>query len=259
MVEDGHYAQKQLRCQSRVIAWGHSARFRMALALAGTGTGCLLDYGCGDGTFLGMVASRWSHCVGVDVDAEQQEDCRVRFTDVPNVRLLMTRELGAPEHRSAYGLVICMETLEHCPASAVEIVLDDIERCVRQDGRVIISVPVETGPAFILKYVARGLAAWRGLSDYRHYERYTVGNALRMIFATGATTFDRPVYGTPDFPSHSHYGFNWRLLRTRIATQFIIDRVLFSPINLPGGWVASQAWLVCRPRRPSHDGAMGSR
>ena len=244
-VEDGHYAKKQLGCQSRVIAWGHRARFRTALALHGTHVGNLLDYGCGDGTFLAMAAPR---CVGADVDAEQLDDCRQRFADVPNVRFLMSLELNAPAHRAAYDVVVCMETLEHCPEAAIEIVLDDVERAVRSDGRVIISVPVETGPAFLLKYVARTLAARRGLSDYRYYERYSPRDALRMICATRATTFDRPIYGEPDLPSHSHYGFNWLQLRGRIATQFTIDRVLFSPINCPGGWLASQAWLVCRPR-----------
>jgi len=247
-VEDGHYALKQLRCPSRVIAWGHGARFRSALALAGTHDGRLLDYGCGDGTFLGMVASRWTHCVGADVEAGQLDDCRRRFAGVPNVHFLATGELAATEHRSAYALVVCMETLEHCPAPAVETVLDDLERCVHPDGRVIISVPVETGPAFVLKYAARTLAARRGLSDYRHYERYSVRDALRMIFATPRTTFDRPIYGPPTLPSHTHYGFNWRQLRDRVATRFRLDRVQFSPINLPGGWLASQAWLVCRPR-----------
>ena len=241
MVEDGHYALKQLRCPSRIIAWGHTARFRTAVALAGTRTGSLPDYGCGDGTFLGMVANRWTHCVGTDRDAEQLADCWQRFTDVPNVQFLTTDELAAPEHRSAYELVICMETLEHCTAPAVEIVLDDLARCVRPNGRVIISVPVETEPAFILKAVVRTLAAWWGLSDYRYYERYSVRDALRMILATRATTFSRPIYGAPGAPSHSHYGFNWRLLRDRVATQFIIERVLFSPITLPGGWLASQA------------------
>ncbi len=73
-------------------------------------------------------------------------------------------------------------------------------------------------------------------------------DALRMILATRRTTISRPIYGASDVPFHSHYGFNWRLLRDRVETQFIIDRVLFSPITLPGGWLASQAWLVCNPR-----------
>ena len=195
-----------------------------------------------------MAAELCPHCVGTDLDTTQLDDCRRRFSDIPNVRFLSTGQLAAPEHRSAYELVICMETLEHCPAPAVETVLNDLERSVRRDGRVIISVPVETGPAFILKYVVRTLAAWRGLSDYRHYERYSLRAALRMTFATAATTFDRPVYGAPAVPSHSHYGFNWRRLRDVVATRFSIERVLFSPINLRGGWLASQAWLVCSPR-----------
>src|SRR5437667_453676 len=54
-IAEGHYARKQLRCKSRIIAWSHEARFRMAVSLAVShARGKLLDYGCGDGTFLTM-------------------------------------------------------------------------------------------------------------------------------------------------------------------------------------------------------------
>jgi hypothetical protein len=93
----------------------------------------------------------------------------------------------------------------------------------------------------------RKLAAWRGLSDYRSYERYTPRNALRMLFAGRTTALDRPIYGEPDFPYHSHYGFNWRALRERVRAHFRVERTLFSPLGFLGGLVSSQAWFVCRP------------
>ena len=248
-VPDGHYARKQLRSGSTIIAFSHSARFRTAVALAGSDpSGMVLDYGSGDGTFLGFVAEKFASCVGADAAIDQVEDCGDRFKMVPNVRFCHTSELVAAEHTAAYRLVTCMEVLEHCTDQAIDQILSDICRLVASDGRVIISVPIETGPSFVLKYVVRTIAGWRRLSDYRHYERYSVREAFRMLFASPRTQVDRPLYREHEAEFYSHYGFNWRRLEKRVGESLVIDRRMFSPFNILNGWFSSQAWLICRPR-----------
>jgi SAM-dependent methyltransferase len=247
-IAQGHYYRKQLGCKSGIIAWSHRSRFRVGLRLIGASPGKVLDYGCGDGTFLAMAADRVREGLGADIADNQIEDCRNRFASVANLRFCSIRQLSEVGHDTAYDVVTCMETLEHCTAPVVEIVLGDLARLVSPRGRVVISVPIEIGPTFVLKLCVRKLAAWRGLSDYRYYESYGGGAALRMIFANRATKFDRPVYGEPDAPAHSHYGFNWRALRERVRAHLDIERTAFSPLGFLGGWVSSQAWFVCRPR-----------
>jgi SAM-dependent methyltransferase len=245
---DGHYALKQLGCKSRIISWSHAARFRTAISLAGSDvTATLLDYGCGDGTFLKMVAQRFARCVGADIAADQLADCAKRLGSVSKLRFCEVRDLASSEHSGAYQVVTCMETLEHCTDNVVELVVSDLARLVAPEGRVIISVPIEIGPTFLLKYAVRKMAAWRGLSDYRYYESYSFPNALRMLFANRATLLWRPVHGEPGAESHSHYGFNWRRLRSRLEQSFTIDRMIFSPFDCLGGWFSSQVWFVCRP------------
>jgi SAM-dependent methyltransferase len=246
-VAEGHYFRKQLGCKSCIIAWSHRSRFRTGLRLIGSSVGKLLDYGCGDGTFLAMAATRVREGCGADIAVDQVEDCRKRLASFANLRFCTTGELGEAVNDNSCDVVTCMETLEHCTTPVVEIVLRDLARLVSPGGRVIISVPIETGPTFLLKTVVRNVAAWRGLSDYRYYESYTLRNALRMIFAGRATLLDRPIYGGPDAPSHSHYGFNWRALRERIRAHLTIERTLYTPLGISGGWVSSQAWFVCQP------------
>ena len=245
---EGHYYRKQLGCKSGIIAWSHRSRFELALRLIGPSARTLLDYGSGDGTFLAMAAPRLTVGWGADITPVQITDCQTRFASLTNLRFSTIGALDDPSHTAAYEVVTCMETLEHCTAPVVEIVLRDLARLVARDGRIIISVPIEVGPTFPIKAVVRRLAAWRGLSDYRYYESYSLPDALRMVFAGRSTTFDRPVYGAPESPAHSHYGFNWRAMRERVREHLVVEKTLFSPLGWLGGWVSSQAWFVCRPR-----------
>lgn len=248
-VSDGHYADKQLNCPSSVIAFSHRARFTTAVNLAGQHpAGRLLDYGAGDGTFLAMVANRFASCVGADIAREQVDDCITRFSGVPNVTFCEIADLTGSVHDQAYEVVTCMEVMEHCPPDALQTVVADLRRLVAPTGRVIVSVPIETGPAFLLKYVVRTVAGWRRLSDYRHYEPYPVRDALRMIFAGRQTQVERPVYGEAPAQFHSHYGFNWHAVERRLEERFIIERRMYSPFNLLGGAFSSQAWMICRPK-----------
>ena len=245
-ITEGKYYQKQFGCDSNIIAWSHRSRFEAALRSIGSQQK-LLDYGCGDGTFLSMAADRVASGHGADIATDQVKDCQTRFADVQNIRFSTIAEIADPAHTGAYDLVTCMEALEHCTDPIVEVVLKDLARLVAADGRVIISVPIEIGPAFLLKLFLRKLAAMRGLSDYRYYESYSLANAIKMIFATGNTAVDRPIYGEPNEPHHSHYGFNWRSMRERVREHLSVEQTLFSPLPWSGGWFSSQVWFICKP------------
>lgn len=249
-IVEGHYSRKQLGCRSQIIAWSHGARFKKALHLAGSEPGGkLLDYGCGDGTFIGMVAGKFGSCVGADVSVEHVSDCQQRLAPIPNARFCMVRDLTGAGHDQAYQVVTCMETLEHCVEPVADQVLADLGRLCHPDGRVIISVPIEIGPTFLFKYPIRKVAGWRGLSDYRYYESYPLRDAARMLFATSKQGVRRPVYGEAGQEYHSHYGFNWRWLRQKVSRRLFITKTLYSPLGILGGWVSSQAWFICRPKR----------
>src|SRR5438128_253860 len=86
LIGAGTYAGKQLLCKDRVVAWSHARRFRLGRKLAQPYAGrTLLDYGCGDGTFLAMVGDLFPEAVGADVDPKQITDCRTRFGELPGL------------------------------------------------------------------------------------------------------------------------------------------------------------------------------
>jgi 2-polyprenyl-3-methyl-5-hydroxy-6-metoxy-1,4-benzoquinol methylase len=250
----GHYAKKQLLSSSGLVRWSHGSRFRLARELVAPLAGRrLLDYGCGDGTFLALVQDLFPSAVGADQAMDQIVDCRARFAGVPGISFLATDELNAASHRGRYDVVACMEVLEHCPDDIQRDVLDRIRTVTAPGGTLIVSVPIEIGPPLLAKQSARALIAMSGRSEYATRERYRAGELARLLCAGSTTTFPREEYSTVvdgrvnRFTGHK--GFNWRALEREIERRFTIERRLFSPLPILGAWLNSQVWFVCGGRR----------
>ena len=248
-LREGHYAAKQIFCRDRLIAWSHRRRFEVGLALARRFAGRrLLDYGCGDGTFLALLtesASRPAQAVGAELDEFQVNDCRARLGGRRGLQFVPIADLDGDAHLGRYDGVVCMEVLEH--VVAVDEVIDRLWRLLADDGTLLVSVPVETGVPLLVKQVARRIAGWRGIGDYPGTSPYTLGEYWTSVFAGRRPHLTRPVYGvdTP-MPFHDHKGFNWMALRDRLARRFTIERVVASPVPWLGPHLATQVWFVGR-------------
>lgn len=245
---EGHYARKQLLSKDRLIAWSHRRRFETGLRLARRlGGRRVLDYGCGDGTFLSMLASSapLEEGVGAEVDARIVEDCRQRLSPHGALRFFSTGELDAPEHAGRYDLVVCMEVLEHVADRGA--LIRRLARLTAPQGALLVSVPVETGLPLLVKQAARRVAGWRGIGDYPGTSSYTPRELLRGLFAGRRQHLARPVFHTPDGRAfHDHKGFNWMLLRDELRSGLRVERTVGSPLPALGPRLASQVWFVAR-------------
>ncbi|HEX2204643.1 MAG TPA: class I SAM-dependent methyltransferase [Longimicrobium sp.] len=253
-LEEGAYARRQLFGALRLLRWSHGSRFRVARDLVAPYAGRrLLDYGCGDGTFLATVRDLFPRAVGAEVDPALAAETAARFAGEEGMSFVHVSALAA-EPAGSFGAAVCMEVLEHCTAETVDAVLADLRRLLAPDGVLVVSVPVETGPALVGKQLYRALAARRGLEGYRDRERYAPAELARMLFAGAGTAIERPVYRTR-FASgeanvyHGHKGFNWRALERRLRAGFDVRERRFSPLPLFRGLLNSQAWFVCTPKR----------
>src|ERR1044072_8208613 len=149
--------------------------------------------------------------VGAELSEGLVEDCRRRLGGRAGLDFVVATELERPEHRGAYDLVVCVEVLEHgVDAGAV---VAPLARGVAPGGRLIVSVPVETGLPLLLKQAMRRVAGWRGIGDYPGTSPYTLGELWAGLFAGPPPHLARPVHTTPDGTRfHDHKGFNWMLL-----------------------------------------------
>lgn len=250
-LKDGHYAAKQIFSRDRLIAWSHRRRFEVGLELASAFAGQrILDYGCGDGTFLALLASGGrapASAVGAELDAFQVDDCRRRLGDRPGLAFTSIASLDDDVHHGQYDAVICMEVLEH--VVDVTTVIDRLWRLTATDGSLLVSVPVETGIPLVLKQAARRVAGWRGIGDYRGTSLYSWAELRASLFAGSHPHIERPVYGTNTaMPFHDHKGFNWQALQQRLAARFDIHRVVASPVPWLGPQLATQVWFLGRKR-----------
>ena len=249
LLRDGDYARKQIYCRSRVVAWSHGSRFDLARKLvAPRAGGRLLDYGCGDGTFVAMVHAEFAETLGVDVDPGQTAECVARLGHLPGVRFGLTKELQRDD--AAWDVVTCMEVLEHCLEPERRRVLDALARLARPSGLVVISVPIEVGPSLAGKQFFRALAGLRRLGDYQYRERYSPLEVIRSV--AGLPVARVPVEGEgPNGPYryYGHKGFDFRELEREIGERMTIVMRTFTPLPVMGPLLNSQAWFVCAPRQ----------
>ena len=246
LLRDGDYARKQIYCPSGVVRWSHGSRFDLARRLvAARAGGRLLDYGCGDGTFIAMIHTAFRETMGCDVDPGQIGECRARLGHLPGVRFEAV-DRASPPAPASWDVITCMEVLEHCVEPERRRVLDEIAALVKPGGLVVISVPIEIGPSVAGKQLFRALAGLRNLGDYRHRERYSPVEMLQSILGrrVARVAFEGRSAAGP-YRYYGHKGFDYRDVAREIAERFTIRQRLFSPMPWLGAALNSQAWLVC--------------
>ena len=249
LLRDGDYARKQLYCPSGVVRWSHGSRFDLAKRLvADRAGGRLLDYGCGDGTFVAMVHRDFPETRGWDVDPGQIAECQSRLGHLPGVRFEIVRDVSAGE--SSWDVVTCMEVLEHCVERERVRVLDRLASLVRPGGLVVISAPIEIGPSVAGKQLFRAIAGMRNLGDYRHRERYSPLEMLQAVLGMRVprVAFEGQGRSGP-YRYYGHKGFDYRDLAREIGQRLTIRQRLFSPMAWLGAAMNSQIWFVCESRR----------
>lgn len=248
-LSEGHFARKQIFCKDWLISWTHRSRFDIGVELARACAGQhVLDYGCGDGTFLALLmasANAPARAIGAELSVDGVRDCRARLGRVRGLDFVRIADLDDPAQQGAYDALFCMEVLEHVVEP--EPVLDQFVRLLKPRGRLFISVPVEIGLPMVVKQVARHIAGWRGIGDYPGIAPYTWCEYWTSFFAGRRQHIARPIHCHSDGSLfHDHKGFNWMALGDMLAVRFQIERQISSPLPGLPPQLASQIWFLAR-------------
>lgn len=251
ILKSGTFATKQIFSGCKILRFSHQARFNKACDLVSAyKANTILDYGCGDGTFLLFVDKLFKRKVGIEINPLDIQNLQKRFHDLKSFQFIHLNE----KLNEQFDIVTCLEVLEHCSEENIEKILVDIlKHYCGKDGHIIISVPKETGLTMIGKQLVRRFLALKKTGTYEYSEWYTFTEFFRMLFATSSTQIERKSHemelGGIKFIAYGHKGFNWKILKQKIEAHFEIEKIEFSPQLLPFGLIASQVWFVCRQKR----------
>ncbi|MCX5063893.1 MULTISPECIES: ThiF family adenylyltransferase [unclassified Streptomyces] len=98
-----------------------------------------LDYGCGTGEQVRMLASLGAQVVGFDRSTRMLDMLRQNIPDELVSRVSTVAGDRLPPYEAEFDLVVCNNVLDHVADLAP--VLADLRRAVRQDGTVVVTVP----------------------------------------------------------------------------------------------------------------------
>ncbi len=120
----------------------------------------VLDVGCGDGSFLGMLPDNFA-CTGVDLDKTMM----VHWTH-PGVTFLQ-RNFMDKEFKGTWGLVTAFHVLEHL--KDLRAGMERLIKLTRPNGSIVVEVPVDRH---------RSLATFNG-----HVQEFTTVSVAHMLYS----------------------------------------------------------------------------
>lgn len=233
------YAAQTYASRLAIRRFTHRRRQRTAWLLAPPPRDArVLDFGCGDGRFAVELARERPDLTVFAWDPQKQDLVRAA-ADAAGVEIEIPATLSAVPPTSI-DLIYCQEVLEHLPDPLLARELEAIERLLRPQCTLLVSVPVEIGPAALVKGAVRAAASRRYPQTLASVARATLGLPVR----------DRERRLQTSGFAADHAGFDHRrLLRTLERAGWQLERRRSSPFPLlPSGLNAQVVWRLVRVR-----------
>jgi SAM-dependent methyltransferase len=214
----------------RLARWFFYHRHAAALEAAGPKPGArVVDIGCWEGHFLPSLVDNYGEVWGVENDAASLiERLPSRWTILQAARELCAAEgiwpgrlyLTKTDARllpfagESFDIAFCLDSLPYTAKQHRPAVVGEIRRILKTGGRAVFTLPVEIGPAVLIRELIRKLSGtWS--------DGYTFSELMcAMAFRPAATR-----------PNTNLIGYDYREDLRVIASGFSIDRVQFLPWN----------------------------
>lgn len=196
----------------------------------------VLDYGCGDGHLfshlVGNVPS--DKLIGYDPNA----DLLAQADPAVIAGSSLTTDINSLKagHRRSFSLIYCIEVCEHLTDKALDELLDNIIELAAPYARIIIGVPIETGPSGFLKAMYR--------TAHGHRQAASAIKAVRALFGLPIprNVTDVEWYG-------DHTGFNHARLRGKLEDRgLLVKRSACLPFPLFGVALNNEIYFTCSRR-----------
>lgn len=229
------YADITRNNKSSIKKFSHQKRFNIALSLIDLKPHeTLLDFGTGDGYLLQCLhqAQPKANLSGFDpLDFMFQELKDTIETNRLN-QIFITNNLN--DLKSKYfDVVCCLEVLEHFSKINQRKRLLEIKDMVHDNGRIIVSVPLEVGFPSLLKNTVRFLIG-------QNKQEATIKNILKSLFGL-------KIERQQDGYIYTHIGFNHNRLEILFnECQLEIIKKEYSPFKYLYNTINSQVFYILK-------------
>ena len=148
----------------------------------------ILDVGCGTGTHLELYQRYQCHLFGLDQSPAMLGVARKRLDR--SAQLELGDATHMPYENGKFDLVICMLTLHEMPPASRPLVIEEAQRVLNQNGRILL-IDFHTGPyqpiqGWISKTIIFFAELAAGSIHYRNYRNFMKqGGLARLITQHG--------------------------------------------------------------------------
>ena len=227
------YAGQTTQNKSFLKRFSHGSRYKIAVELLNPGPeDSILDYGTGDGFMLTRIRLENNNCrvVGYEPDPHMYKELGSRLKDDSEQQSIeIVNDISSVSSR--FNKICCLEVLEHLTEENQRKEIEKMLRLLSDDGRLIISVPIEVGISSLLKNLARLLLG----------QPHQNTNFKSLLYSLLGLKISRG----NEFYIYSHIGFYYHdLEKLLLSLRLKITKKVFSPIQVLRGFINSQVFFI---------------
>ena len=220
------YARQTINSPNPIARLAHRNRLKKSIQFVESlfPGGKILDYGCGRGDFLLQLQSRKGHtCYGYEPFMEEKVD---------NVRIY--RKINDIKQFAPFDGITLLETIEHLTEHEMDDFIFFAREVLSDRGKILISAPIEIGPALFIKEINRSLLIRFKFPEHRMGE---------LIYAA---VFGIAAKRAEDVKI-SHKGFDFRQAIRSLENKGLKISILgYGPFPIRTWWGNSQVYFYAR-------------
>ena len=229
------YSDITFKDKNSIKRWLQRRRLIVAthIAVGKSSPQCILDFGAGNGELCKLIALKFpkAKIVCYEPTPSFMAEAKENLTHLPQIHFCTDIAKIAD---CSVELIFCLEVFEHLPKSETNDALDQFNRLLSRNGKVVIGVPIEIGIPALYKGIFRMT---------RRFGAFDASFKNILLAALYCPPKKRPVSEiAPGFSFHfEHMGFDYRNLQALLNARFKFQEVIASPFSLFGLWLNAEA------------------
>lgn len=218
------------KSSSKIKSYAHNSRYKIALSLCKEASN-VFDYGTGSGYFPRLLSNANPNLeiVGYEPVHNMHLKAAKETSKYKNIKIINHINFS-----KKFTFITCLEVMEHLTTENQIKVIQECQKLLAKKGRIIISVPIETGISGFLKNIFRYLIRQSHAKNLKEIFLSLLGIKIKR------TIVNNYIY--------SHVGFRYKDLEKLLAIQNLkIETRKFSPLSFLGPILNSQVFYVLTP------------